>query len=192
MENIYWILAMKVNNTDIPGVLIIEPKIYGDDRGFFYESFQVKRYTEFGIALPFVQDNVSRSSKNVLRGLHHQKEHSQGKLVYVLRGAVFDVVVDIRKNSPTFGQWTSIILDDIDHRQIYIPPGLAHGFCVLSETTDFIYKCTDYYFPGSEVTIRWDDPDINIDWPIDNPILSSKDENGIYLKNFPKNELPSI
>jgi len=181
---------MKIINTSLPEVLVIEPKIFGDNRGFFYESFQATRYAENGMDKPFVQDNVSRSCKNVLRGLHHQTEQTQGKLVYVITGTVFDVAVDIRKNSPTFGQWTSVILDDKDHRQIYVPPGFAHGFCVLSDYADFIYKCTDYYHPQSELTIKWDDPDINIEWPIDNPILSTKDEQGICLKDIPNNQLP--
>ncbi len=181
---------MKINNTSLSGVMIIEPKVFGDNRGYFYESFQETRYTEIGITLPFVQDNASRSSKNVLRGLHHQQKHTQGKLIYVTRGTVFDVAVDIRVGSPTFGRWTSVILDDIDHRQLYIPPGFAHGFCVLSETADFFYKCTDFYDPASEITVQWNDPDIGIKWPISTPALSAKDAKGKLLKDFTENELP--
>jgi dTDP-4-dehydrorhamnose 3,5-epimerase len=175
----------------LPEVIIIEPKIFGDARGFFYESFQAKRYLEeYGIPVTFVQDNVSRSTKGILRGLHHQKQHTQGKLICVTRGAVFDVAVDIRQGSPNFGQWMGVVLDDKKHRQVYIPPGFAHGFCVLSEEADFIYKCTDYYDPSSEITIKWDDPDLAIDWPIENPILSTKDQKGILLKNILKTDLP--
>lgn len=181
---------MKLQKTTLPGVIIIEPKIFGDSRGFFFESFQSDRYAEHGITRPFVQDNASRSAKGVLRGLHHQQHHTQGKLIYVTRGQVFDVAVDIRFGSPTFGQWTSAILDDVDHRQLYIPPGFAHGFCVLSETADFFYKCTDYYDPTSEITVLWNDPDIGIQWPIKNPMLSDKDKIGKPLKDFSSNQLP--
>ncbi len=183
---------MKIIETKLPGVKIIEPKVFGDDRGYFFESFQAERYKECGITRPFVQDNTSRSEKNVLRGLHHQTNHTQGKLIYVTSGRVFDAAVDIRLNSPTFGQWTSIILDDVDHRQFYIPPGFAHGFCVLSERADFFYKCTDYYDAASEISIAWDDKDIGIEWPISNPILSGKDKVGQRLKDIPKEQLPSF
>ncbi len=176
---------MKVIKTKLPGVIIIEPKVFGDDRGFFFENFRSNQFLELGIDKPFVQDNVSRSARNVLRGLHHQTKHTQGKLVWVTRGKIFDVVVDIRKDSPAFGQWISTILDDQDHRLIYLPPGLAHGFCVLSEIADFSYKCTDYYDPTSEITIAWNDPDIGIDWPIKNPIISDKDSQGKRLKDIP-------
>lgn len=181
---------MKLQETTLPGVIIIEPKIFGDSRGFFFESFQANRYAEHGITRPFVQDNASRSAKGVLRGLHHQQNHTQGKLIYVTSGQVFDVAVDIRFGSPNFGKWTSVILDDVDHRQLYIPPGFAHGFCVLSETADFFYKCTDYYDPSSEITVLWNDPEIGIQWPIENPMLSDKDKKGKLLKNFPDNQLP--
>ncbi len=183
---------MKITKTKLSGIILIEPKVFGDDRGFFYENFRRNQYAEIGIDKPFVQDNVSRSTGNVLRGLHHQTRHTQGKLVWVTRGKVFDVVVDIRKNSPTFGQWVSAILDDQNHQQIYIPPGFAHGFCVLSDTVDFSYKCTDYYDPASELTIAWNDPDICIDWPIKNPIISAKDQQGKLLKTIHHENLPSL
>ena len=175
---------------NIPDILIIEPKSFGDSRGFFFESFQAERYAELGIPQTFVQDNVSRSAHGVLRGLHHQKNHTQGKLVYVTAGRILDVAVDIRRNSPTFGLWTSVILDDQSHRQLYIPPGFAHGFCVLSETADFIYKCTEYYDPSSELTILWSDPELSISWPIKNPVVSQKDQHGKLLKDISIDDLP--
>jgi len=173
---------MKITTTAIPDVLLITPKVFGDSRGFFLESFHASRYAEAGIPGPFVQDNHSRSSKGVLRGLHFQKQYPQGKLVYVTIGSVFDVAVDIRKDSPTFGQWVGVTLSADEHQQFYIPPGFAHGFCVLSDTADFHYKCTDYYHPEDEGSLRWDDPDIGIQWPITEPILSAKDANADYLK----------
>jgi len=181
---------MDITHTNLPGVMLLKPKAFGDSRGFFYESYQASRYSEIGIDKPFVQDNVSRSTKNVLRGLHHQREHSQGKLVYVIRGAVFDVAVDIRKNSPHFGKSFATILDDENHHQLYVPPGFAHGFCVLSNEVDFIYKCTDYYHPQSELSIQWNDPDLAIEWPTTQPILSEKDNKGLRLKDIPKEMLP--
>ena len=172
---------MIVEQTNLPGVVIIKPKVFEDQRGFFTETFQKKRFAEHGISTNFVQDNLSCSTKGVLRGLHYQLPHSQGKLVSVVNGKVFDVAVDIRKSSPTFGQHISVILDDANHQQLYVPPGFAHGFCVMSETAHFIYKCSDYYFPKSEYGIRFDDPDLNIDWPIKAPILSEKDKNYCFL-----------
>lgn len=166
---------MKISTTKLDGLIIIEPKVFHDARGYFFETFQTQRYAELGIP-PFVQDNVSRSTKNVLRGLHYQLPHSQGKLVWVTRGSVWDVVVDIRLGSPTFGQWFGITLSDENHLQMYIPPGFAHGFCVLSDIADFHYKCTDFYTPGAEHGIRWNDPDIQIAWPITQPITSPKDD----------------
>jgi len=157
---------MKVIKTAIEGVLIIQPKVFGDSRGFFLETSNQARYAEAGIPGPFVQDNRSHSAKGVLRGLHFQKQYPQGKLVFVTSGSVFDVAVDIRKDSPTFGQWFGLTLTADEHQQFYVPPGLAHGFCVLSETADFQYKCTEYYHPEDEGSIRWDDPDIGIQWPI--------------------------
>lgn len=167
---------MKVIETRLPGVLIIEPRIHGDERGFFVETFRASRYTkQLGIALSFVQDNHSRSRRGVLRGLHAQRCHAQGKLVRAARGEVFDVAVDIDPTSDTCGQWVGTTLSDSNHRQLWIPPGYAHGFLVLSELADFEYRCTDYYHPEDEVGVIWNDPDIGIDWPLDNPTLSSKD-----------------
>ncbi len=175
---------MKVTKTKIAGVLIIEPKVFGDARGFFLESFNAERYAEVGIAKTFIQDNHSHSAKGVLRGLHFQKQYPQGKLVTVTQGIVFDVAVDIRLNSPTYGQWVGITLEADKHTQFYVPPGLAHGFCVISEQADFHYKCTEYYHPKDEGSIRWNDPEINIDWPITNPTLSEKDANAVFLKDL--------
>lgn len=175
---------MKVISTTLPGVILIEPKVFGDARGFFLETFHAERYAQAGIPDPFVQDNHSHSAKGVLRGLHFQKQYPQGKLVYVTSGMVFDVAVDIRPHSPTRGQWFGITLTAEKHQQFYIPPGFAHGFCVLSEQADFHYKCTDYYHPEDEGCIRWNDPEINIQWPINNPILSAKDANAKYLKDL--------
>lgn len=167
---------MNVIKTKLDGCVIIEPKVFGDERGFFLETFQAQRYaSEAGITLPFVQDNHSRSSKNVLRGLHFQKTKPQGKLVRVVRGHVYDVAVDTRKGSPTYGQWEGLILSEENKTQLWVPPGFAHGFVVLSDTADFEYKCTDYYDPSDEGSILWSDSDLNIPWPIDNPILSNKD-----------------
>jgi dTDP-4-dehydrorhamnose 3,5-epimerase len=156
---------MKIIETPLPGVLIFEPKVFGDARGFFVETFREEWLQQAGLQLPFVQDNHSRSRKGVLRGLHYQLEHMQGKLVRAARGTVFDVAVDVRRGSPYFGQWTGVILDDVHHRQFYVPPGFAHGFCVLSDEADFHYKCTDYYHPQSEAGVLWNDPGIGIDWP---------------------------
>jgi len=180
---------MKVIETKLPGVLIIEPEVFGDARGSFYETFHAERYAQYGMKLNFVQDNFSRSSYGVLRGLHYQLEHTQGKLIWITQGKIFDVAVDIRHGSPTFGQWVSITLDASKPQQIYIPPGFAHGFCVLSEQVDFFYKCTNIYHPASEKGICWNDPDLNIPWPIKNPILSPKDTHYPNLKNIPIKEL---
>lgn len=167
---------MKVIETNLPGVLIIEPQVFGDERGFFLETFQTQRYQEeAGIALPFVQDNHSRSQYGVLRGLHAQKTRPQGKLVRVARGKVFDVAVDIDPSSPYFGTWTGATLSDTNQRQLWVPPGYAHGFVVLSEIADFEYKCTDFYKPGDEVGLVWNDPTVAIDWPLKEPLLSDKD-----------------
>lgn len=169
---------MKVIETALPGVLIIEPKAFGDHRGFFLETFQVERYREAGITLPFVQDNHSRSQRGVLRGLHYQlPPHAQGKLVRVVAGAVFDVAVDMRRGSPTFGRWAGCELNAQNQRQLWIPPGFAHGFLVLSDSADFLYKTTDYYAPQAEAALRWNDPQLGIDWPLQGiePVLSAKD-----------------
>jgi len=173
---------MNVVKTKLHDCVVIEPKVFGDDRGFFLETFQTQRYAELvGITLPFVQDNHSRSSKAVLRGLHYQKTKPQGKLVRVVKGEVYDVAVDIRQGSPTFGQWEGVILSEENKTQFWIPPGFAHGFLVLSDTADFEYKCTDYYDPSDEGSIIWDDPDLNISWPIKYPQLSDKDLNAPRL-----------
>lgn len=174
---------MKVISTAIPEVLIIEPKVFGDSRGFFLETFQAARYAEAGIPGPFVQDNHSHSAKGVLRGLHFQKQYPQGKLVYVTSGTIFDVAVDIRKDSPTFGKWVGITLSADKHQQFYVPPGFAHGFCVLSDSADFHYKCTDYYHPEDEGCIRWNDPNIGIEWPLTEPTLSAKDATAPFLSS---------
>lgn len=177
---------MKVTPTAIPDVLILEPKVFGDTRGFFMESFNQKIFDEsIGAHLDFVQDNHSRSAKGVLRGLHYQIEQPQGKLVRCVRGAVFDVAVDIRRSSPTFGQWVGVELSEDNHRQLWVPVGFAHGFLVLSETAEFLYKTTDYYAPPHERCIAWDDPAIGIDWPVAGgaPRLSAKDQAGTSLKN---------
>ena len=175
---------MKLIETALPGVLIIEPKVFGDARGFFIETFQVERYREIGITQPFVQDNHSRSQRGVLRGLHFQKTRPQGKLVRVSRGAVYDVAVDIDPKSPTFGRHVGVELSDANHRQIWIPPGYAHGFCVLSEEADFEYKCTDLYFPEDEGGLIWNDPDVAIAWPISAPRLSDKDTRNPTLREM--------
>ena len=174
---------MKVIATRLPDVLVIEPKVFGDDRGFFYESFNARAFAEAtGYTLQFVQDNHSRSTRGVLRGLHYQIEQAQGKLVRVTAGEVLDIAVDIRRSSPTFGQWASVRLSAQNHRQLWVPPGFAHGFVVLSESADFLYKTTDYYSPSAERCIRWDDPQLAIDWEFEGaPILSAKDQNGKTL-----------
>lgn len=176
---------MKVIETAIDGVKIIEPRVFGDERGFFLETFQARRYAEeAGIDLPFVQDNHSRSAKGVLRGLHFQKTKPQGKLVRVVRGEVFDVAVDVRRDSPTFGRWEAVILSEENKRQFWVPPGLAHGFVVLSETADFEYKCTDYYDPSDEACLIWNDPTVGIEWPLAEPQLSAKDAQGLTLREL--------
>ncbi|HEV2614076.1 MAG TPA: dTDP-4-dehydrorhamnose 3,5-epimerase [Gammaproteobacteria bacterium] len=169
---------MQIKPTLFPEVLLIKPRLFEDSRGFFYESFNQEQYKAGGITKNFVQDNISRSIKNTLRGMHYQIDKPQAKLVSVTSGEVFDVVVDIRKGSPTFGKWVGQILSDKNHCQLYIPEGFAHGFCVLSDTADFMYKCTDYYYPQGERGIRFDDPDVNIQWPIElsKAILSDKDK----------------
>lgn len=178
---------MNVINTAINDVVIIEPKVFGDERGFFLETFQADRYRELaGINLPFVQDNHSRSAKGVLRGLHFQKNNPQGKLVRVVRGAVFDVAVDIRQESPSFGKWVGVELSEDNKRQLWVPPGLAHGFLVLSDIADFEYKCTDYYDPSAEGCLIWNDETVGIEWPaVDVEIkLSDKDQKGLSLQEL--------
>lgn len=177
---------MKVINTNIPEVKIIEPKVFGDERGFFLETYSEERYNELlELDLHFVQDNHSRSTKGVLRGLHFQKNSPQGKLVRVVRGEVFDVAVDIRQGSPTFGQYASVVLSEENKKQFWVPEGFAHGFLVLSASADFEYKCTNYYDPSSEGCILWNDPELNIQWPLDiQPLLSDKDMKGMLLKDL--------
>jgi|SRR5699024_4715050 len=168
---------MNVIDTPLAGVKIIEPKVFGDHRGFFKETFSAQRYAEVvGITLPFVQDNHSRSRHGVLRGLHFQKSKPQGKLVSVTRGAVFDVTADINPQSPTYGQYVGVELSEDNHRQIWVPPGYAHGFLVLSEKVDFVYKCTDYYDPTDEAGVAWNCPVLNIAWPLNDVLLSDKDK----------------
>ena len=166
---------MQISQTPLAGLLLIEPKVFRDPRGAFMETFHQARYREVGLSAPFVQDNFSWSQANVLRGLHYQLTRPQGKLVMVVEGRVFDVAVDIRKGSPTFGQWHGVELSADNGWQLYIPPGFAHGFCVLSEQAGFLYKCTDYYAPSDERGIRWNDPGLAIAWPTVNPLVSPKD-----------------
>jgi len=168
---------MNVIETKLPGVLIIEPMVFSDSRGFFKETYQGARFKKIGIDLPFVQDNQSRSSYGVLRGLHFQKTRPQGKLVSCSSGTIFDVAVDINPDSETFSHYVGVELSDSNHLSLWIPPGYAHGFCVLSDVADFHYKCTDFYFPDDEGGVIWNDPQIAVQWPIKNPILSSKDKN---------------
>ncbi|ACX88763.1 dTDP-4-dehydrorhamnose 3,5-epimerase [Pectobacterium parmentieri] len=178
---------MKIIDTAVYGAKIIQPKVFGDARGFFLETFEKKRYQKMlDIDLDFVQDNHSRSSKGVLRGLHFQKTNPQGKLVRVVRGEVFDVVVDIRQDSPTYGKWCGVTLSEENKTQFWLPPGLAHGFVVLSDIVDFEYKCTDYYDPSDEGCLLWNDPKVGIKWPISEPLLSEKDKLGKLFKDVAK------
>lgn len=182
---------MKVTETRLPGILLIEPAVFGDHRGYFKESWNRRVFAEAGLNLDFVQDNVSFSRRGILRGLHFQNPHQQGKLVYAALGEIFDVAVDVRRNSPTFGQWFGMVLSQDNHLQMYIPEGFAHGFCVLSETALFCYKCTEHYDPQTEFSLRYDDPDIGIEWPLhEAPALSAKDENAPLLRDFPPDALP--
>ncbi len=182
---------MNIQETDIPGVLIVEPQIHGDARGWFKETWQARRYAEAGIEGPFVQDNMARSRHGILRGLHLQHPHAQGKLVQVVLGEVFDVAVDVRRGSPHFGRWVGVILSADNHRQLWVPPGFAHGYVVTSSEAIFSYKCTEYYHPETDLSIRWDDPDIGIDWPVvGQPSLSDKDAEALLLKDVPHDRLP--
>ena len=180
---------MKVLTCPLAGLLTIEPNVFGDTRGFFLESWHRDRYREAGVEADFVQDNLSFSRRGILRGLHFQNPTPQGKLVSVLQGEVYDVAVDIRRSSPTFGRWHGLSLSGDNKLQFYIPPGFAHGFQVLSETAMFHYKCTEFYSPKDEVGIRWDDPDLAIDWPIKEPLLSGKDAQALRLKELPPERL---
>ena len=181
---------MRITQTALPGVLVIEPRIFPDTRGFFFETYHREKYSQFGIVNEFVQDNLSYSVKDTLRGLHFQYPHAQAKLVQVLSGEVFDIVVDIRIGSPTFGQWTGVILSSENKKQFYIPKGLAHGFCVLSDAAVFYYKCDDFYAPECEGGLLWSDPDLKIDWPIKTPLLSDKDGRYPCLKDISHERLP--
>ena len=176
---------MKVTESGIKGVYTIEPDVYIDDRGFFMETFHRERYRKLlGINLEFVQDSISRSSKNVLRGMHFQRNYPQGKIVKASRGEILDVIVDLRKDSPTYGTWESFKLSEQNKLQVWIPPGFAHGFLVMSDSADFEYKCTEYYHPEDEHCLMWNDPEVAIDWPINDPILSEKDKKGLSLKDL--------
>ena len=179
-------------SSNLPEIIIIEPDVFGDRRGCFLETYHAQRYIRHGVPDRFVQDNVSYSSRGVLRGLHYQLSKPQGKLVWAEQGEIFDVAVDIRRGSPTFGKWAGVMLSSEDHRQIYIPEGFAHGFCVLSETAIMNYKCTDYYAPKEERGIRWDDPSLDIDWPIDKPVLSEKDSGYQTLEKIKEADLPEF
>lgn len=181
---------MKVREMALTGVYLIEPRVYADARGFFLETWQAHRYGQAALPQVFVQDNYSYSTRGVLRGLHYQLRQPQGKLVWVTRGEVFDVVVDIRRGSSTFGDWISTILSGENHRQVYVPPGCAHGFCVLSESADFVYKCTEFYAPEDEYGLRWDDPKLAINWPVAEPLLSAKDRHYPTLDTLPWEHLP--
>jgi len=180
---------MIIETTPLAGLLLVKPDVFGDERGFFQETWNLRRYTEAGLDRHFVQDNLSLSRKGILRGLHFQNPGPQGKLVYVLQGEVFDVAVDVRADSPTFGQWYGAILSAENHHQLFVPEGFAHGFCVTSETALFAYKCTDFYNPKAEFSLLWNDPEIGIDWPIKNPELSEKDKNGQSLSEFSRDSL---
>ena len=180
---------MNVLACELPGLLILEPNVFGDARGFFMETWNQRRYQDVGITTAFVQDNVSVSLRGALRGLHFQNPSPQGKLVSVLEGEVFDVGLDLRQSSPTFAKWHGVRLSSENKRQFYLPPGFAHGFLVLSESAMFHYKCTDFYSPKDEMTIRWDDPDIAIKWPNNQPTLSEKDAKGQRLRDVPRERL---
>ena len=179
---------MRLIKTPLNDAVIVEPKVFGDERGFFVETWNKQAFSDLGLAMDFVQDNHSKSSKGILRGLHYQLEKTQGKLVRVVSGEVFDVAVDLRQGSSSFGQWYGVLLSEQNKKMFWVPPGFAHGFYVTSESAEFLYKCTDYYDPDSEVSLRWDDPDLAIDWHIDGgaPQLSAKDQEGVSFVDAPK------
>lgn len=181
---------MKIISTSLPGVYIIEPQVFNDKRGFFMETYHQRKYTEAGLGQVFVQDNISSSVRGTLRGLHYQLKHAQAKLVYAVKGTIFDVTVDIRRGSPNFGQWTGVHLSEENKHQLLVPEGFAHGFCVISDTADVIYKCSDFYAPDDEGGILWSDPALAIDWPIMKPILSTKDGQLPLLADIPPERLP--
>ena len=180
---------MKVTRCDVAGLLIIEPKVFGDARGLFLEIWNEQRYREAGLDMDFVQDNLSLSRRGTVRGLHFQNPNSQGKLVWVIEGEVFDVAVDLRRSSPTFGRWHGVNLSAENRLQFFVPPGFAHGFAVLSESAQFAYKCTAFYSPKDELTLLWNDPDIGVQWPVNEPVLSEKDKKGLRLCELPVDRL---
>jgi dTDP-4-dehydrorhamnose 3,5-epimerase len=181
---------MRVDHTELKSVLLIEPQIFGDTRGFFFETWHRDRYAAAGLPRDFVQDNVSRSQRGILRGLHLQEPFGQGKLVQVLEGEVFDVAVDVRFGSPCFGKWVGETLSAANHKQLYVPPGFAHGFCVTSEFALLSYKCTELYHPETEIGVAWNDPALGITWPISDPVLSKKDAAAVPLRDIAKQRLP--
>lgn len=181
---------MRVEATSLPGVLLVAPRVFGDERGYFFETYQAERYASAGIPLTFVQDNISLSRRGVLRGLHLQHPHDQGKLVWAVQGEVVDVAVDVRVGSPTFGEWVAATLNDTNHHQLYIPPGFAHGFCVTSETALFGYKCTDLYHPDNELGVLFNDPDLGIPWPIERPEVNQRDQGNPRLAQVDPARLP--
>jgi dTDP-4-dehydrorhamnose 3,5-epimerase len=181
---------VNITQTPLPGALLLEPKVFGDARGFFLETFHAERYAAAGVPGSFVQDNWSRSAKHTLRGLHFQNPRSQGKLVWCVRGAVWDAIVDIRTGSPAFGKWYGVELSEANKRQLWVPPGFAHGFCVLSDEADFVYKCTELYAPANEQSLLWNDPAVGVQWPIATPLLSGKDQKGLPLAQL--TNLPSM
>lgn len=183
---------MNIEQTRLPGVLVLSPRVYRDPRGFFMETWNQERYADEGLPAAFVQDNLSESRRGVLRGLHYQHPAAQGKLLQVLRGEIYDVAVDIRRGSPTFGRWVGVVLSSDNQRQVYVPGGFAHGFVVTSDSALFSYKCTNLYRPQDEGTVLWDDPDLGIDWPITEPILSPKDLGGVRLKEISAERLPAF
>ncbi|MGH8155847.1 MAG: dTDP-4-dehydrorhamnose 3,5-epimerase [Rhodanobacteraceae bacterium] len=182
---------LKRIDTNLPGVCVVDPVVHGDARGYFFESFHAEKYRAIGIDAQFVQSNVSRSAQRVLRGLHYQWPHLQGKLVSVLEGEVYDVAVDIRRGSPTFGRWEAAMLTAANHRQLWIPEGFAHGFCVVSEAATFMYQCTALYDPSADAGVRWNDAAIAIDWPVAEPLLSAKDQQSPFLADVPEGKLPA-
>ncbi len=183
---------MEIKETFLQGLKVLSPKVHGDARGFFMESFHAKTFARIDLPQLFVQDNHSRSAHGVTRGLHYQRRHGQGKLVRVVAGAVFDVAVDLRSGSPTFGRWFGTVLSEENHLMMYIPEGFAHGFQVISENADFLYKCTDFYDPDDEGGILWNDPQIGIDWPIKEGIVSEKDRANLLLSQTPREKLPTV
>jgi len=184
-------MALNFIETELPGVMIVEPQVFPDDRGLFFETYHVEKYKVGGFEKSFVQDNFSQSTKGVLRGLHYQIERPQGKLVSCLSGEIFDVAVDIRKNSDTFGKWFGVTLSEKNRKQLYVPEGFAHGFCAMSETANVVYKCTDVYIPEYDRGLLWSEPEFSIDWPLESPLLSKKDAVLPKLSEVPNNDLPT-